>query len=323
MTVLVLAEEIDGSADRIIHRLSAMAVPVLRVDTGWFPHSLSLTGELAADRWTGMLTTPHHRVALTEVRSVWYRSPTAFRFSDQLTPAERGHADREAKLGLGGILATLPALWVNHPSQEADAGYKPRQLAAARACGLATPQTLVTNDPDAVRAFARRCDRVVTKVFGANIIDDHDAGRKIAHTRLLDETDLGDLTGVDATAHLFQEWIGDKKHEARVVVVGSECFAAAIHAGSDAAYIDWRSDYDSLTYSIIDIPSAVARSIRAYMSVFRLNYAAFDFIVTGNTEWIFLEANPGGQFGFIEGNTGLPISHALATLLARGADHHD
>ena len=177
----------------------------IRCDTGWFPHSLSLAAELSADGWCGVLRTPHHRVALTDIHSVWYRSPTAFQFVDWLTPAERGHADREAKLGLGGVLASLPALWVNHPSHEADAGYKARQLATAQACGLTVPRTLITNDPDMVRDFARGCDRVVTKVLGANIIGDK-ADRKIAYTHLLDDSDLSDLRGVAGTAHLFQEW---------------------------------------------------------------------------------------------------------------------
>lgn len=34
--------------------------------------------------------------------------------------------------------------------------------------------------------------------------------------------------------------------------------------------------------------------------------------------WLFLEANPGGQFGWLEGATGLPISVALAKPLTQG-----
>lgn len=85
MTVLVLAEELDSSADRIVSLLSTRGVPVFRCDTGWFPHFLSLAAELTAEGWCGVLRTPHHRVDLTEVQSVWYRSPTAFRFSDSPT----------------------------------------------------------------------------------------------------------------------------------------------------------------------------------------------------------------------------------------------
>jgi hypothetical protein len=39
-----------------------------------------------------------------------------------------------------------------------------------------------------------------------------------------------------------------KAYEARVIVVGDEVFTAAIHAGSAAAYLDWRNDYAALQY---------------------------------------------------------------------------
>jgi hypothetical protein len=48
-----------------------------------------------------------------------------------------------------------------------------------------------------------------------------------------------------------------------------------------------------------------------------LRYGSFDFAVTSNDDYVFLECNSGGQFGWIEANTGLPITHALADLLER------
>lgn len=83
---------------------------------------------------------------LREVDAVWYRSPEAYRMPEQMSPAEAAHARVEAKYGLGGVLASLPALWCNHPARVADAAYKPLQLARAAACGLPVPDTLITND---------------------------------------------------------------------------------------------------------------------------------------------------------------------------------
>ena len=65
-------------------------------------------------------------------------------------------------------------------------------------------------------------------------------------TRKIAAGDLADLDGVQATAHLFQQWV-PKHCEVRLVVVGDRLFPVAIHAGSDAAHVDWRSDYDALT----------------------------------------------------------------------------
>ena len=127
-----------------------------------------MDAELRDGRWTGRLRTPHRSADLDELRSVWYRSPTAYRFAGELSPAERHHALREAKFGLGGVLASLDVLWVNHPNRTA-AAYKPLQLATAARCGLSVADTLITNEPAAVRRFAAG-GTPVTKMLGANHI---------------------------------------------------------------------------------------------------------------------------------------------------------
>ena len=56
-------------------------------------------------------------IDLEGITAVWYRTPRANQFPSELSPAERGHATLEAKYGLGEVLSSLPALWVNHPSR--------------------------------------------------------------------------------------------------------------------------------------------------------------------------------------------------------------
>lgn len=318
MTVLVLTEECDPTADRVVEELARRDVPVFRCDTAGFPGSLSLDARLDAERWSGVLRTPDREVALDGLRSVWYRRPTTFSFPKEMSGPERQHAAWEAKFGLGGVLASLPVLWVNHPCREADACYKPWQLATAARCGLEVPETLVTNDPEAVRRFADRLDgRVVVKMLGSNAIFESD-GPKVAYTHPLSADDLSDLSGVDVTAHLLQERVVDKAYEVRVTVVGDALFAAAIEAASEAARADWRADLGALSYRAVEVPEPVAEGIRGYLAAFGLSYGAFDFAVTRDGRWVKFECNPGGQFGWIEAGTGLPITSALADLLEKG-----
>ncbi|MGH3687483.1 MAG: ATP-grasp ribosomal peptide maturase [Pseudonocardiaceae bacterium] len=318
MTVLVLTEECDPTADRVINELNRRGVPVFRCDTSWFPSRLHLDVHLDGDRWSGVLRTAHRIVQLSDLRAIWYRRPTVFSFPEEMSGPERQHAGWEAKFGLGGVLMSLPTLHVNHPSREADACYKPFQLATAAHCGLTVPDTVVTNDPTAVRRLVDRTEgRIAVKMMGSNIIVEH-GGPKISYTHPLDAHDLTDLSGVEVTAHLFQEWIGDKAYEVRVTAVGDVLFAAAIHAASDAARIDWRSDFNALTYTQVDLPPQVNAGIRRYLAAMGLRYGAFDFVVTSNDDYIFLECNPGGQYGWIEANTTLPITDALADLLEKG-----
>ena len=48
-----------------------------------------------------------------------------------------------------------------------------------------------------------------------------------------------------------------------------------------------------------------------------LAYGAFDFVVTRDGDVVFLECNPGGQWLWLEKATNLPISQAVADLLAQ------
>lgn len=324
MTVLVLAEEIDRTADSVIDGLAERGVPVVRLDLSWFPQQVTLDAEFRDGNWRGCLRTDLRTVDLESIRSIYVRTPSSFQMPEGMTVVERDYAKREAKLGLGGVLLGLSqVLWVNRPDLAATASYKPIQLATAAQCGLSVPRTLVTNSPDAVTRFAAEsADGVVLKPLSTNLIwEDHTY--KMGWTRRLSPDDLDDLRGIETTAHQLQYW-ASKRFECRAVVVGTEIFAIAIHADSESAYVDWRSDFSALTYEIMELPDSVTRALRMFMAKLGLAYGAFDLVISEERRedgedivWL-LECNPGGQYGFLEGMIGVPITRSLVDLLARG-----
>lgn len=322
--VLVLSEECDPTADAVIDELQHRGVEVYRADLGWFPQALTLDAELdaAAAAWRGRLQGRYRDLALEDVRSVLYRRPTGWTMIPGLSNAELRHAQMEAKIGIGGVLWSLPdVLWVNHPARAADM-YKPLQLAVASTAGLTVPRTMVTNQPDAVRRFAAQLGGpVVVKPLGyASIVEE--GHRRALYTRVLTDKDLADLRGVEHTAHQFQQYIADKAYELRLTVVGNgrdaRMFPAAIHASSPAATVDFRSDTQSLSYRPVEVPDDVATGVRTFMRHFGIEYGAFDFSVDYAGRHWFLECNPAGEYLFIEHRTGLPISAALADALQKG-----
>ncbi|MEU2132363.1 ATP-grasp ribosomal peptide maturase [Streptomyces sp. NPDC018352] len=311
-TVLVIAARDDWPTDRVVKALTDGGAEVFRMDTAEFPQELTLAGRIDARQgWAGGLTTAHRAVDLADISAVYYRAPNPFALPTAMSEPERRFAAAQARAGLGGIITALDCRWVNHPAAMSRAEYKPLQLATARQAGLTIPPTLITNTPDAVRAFVGDvggsviCKPVATPVFveGDQL--------KTVYTHRVTEADLDDLRGIDTTAHLFQAWV-DKAHEVRLTVVGDRLFAAEVHAGSAAAHTDWRSDYASLTYRTTTTPDDVAEGVRRYMSALGLRFAAMDFVVGPDDEWTFLEANPCGQWDWIEHATGLDIAKAIA-----------
>ncbi len=310
MTVLVLTAPLDPTADLVVTELRRRAVPVFRCDPADFPQRLQLRAEFDG-QWRGTIRTAHRELALTDIRSGYYRRPGGVAVSAELAALDQEWAVQEARGGFGGLLAAVPH-WLNHPDRMDHAEYKPVQLAAATAAGLATPRTLITNDPDAARRFVADLPRAVYKAFCSTVREP--AGRRFIYTTPVDTSALTDGT-VHYTAHQFQEWI-DKEYEIRLTVVDEQFFAARLTGRSPDAHIDWRSDYDNVGYAVAQVPAPVRRAVAQMLADLGLRFAAMDFAVRPDGSWVFLDLNPNGQWGWIEHETGLPICAALADALA-------
>ncbi len=309
-TVLVLTEPGDTTADLVAGELDRRDVPVFRADTADFPLSLQVSAQFDGG-WRGEICGRDGSVDLRDIRSVYVRRPTEFVLPASMPDAEQRFATREARRGLGGLLLSLPCTWVNHPSRAADAEYKPFQLAIAAACGLSVPRTVVTNvpgDADEHRAFLG--SEVVYKTLASAVVSD---GQRpsVIYTTDVTQADLADRR-VALTAHQFQQRI-PKVRDVRATVVGRRVFAANILTGSATASgrLDWRRDYPSLRYEPTRLPPEVETSLLALTGRLGLSFAVADFVVTEGDQHYFVDLNPGGQWGWIQEATGLPIGRQL------------
>ncbi|MFD9208119.1 ATP-grasp ribosomal peptide maturase [Streptomyces sioyaensis] len=313
--VLVVTKELDPAADLVVDELTLRRVPVMRFDMGGFPQTMSLSGEHAAAPWTGVLADEYRSVRLEEVRAVYYRRPRLPAVSEELREPHRTWANEQALAGLLGTLYALPVSWINRPDVDGIASHKPVQLPVAAAQGLRTPRSLITTDPEAARKFCQEVGGpVICKPLMGGPLDYPDGRRTGVPTTLIDPDTIDD--SVSLTAHLFQEWV-PKSHEVRLTVVSTDMFAAEIHAGSDTARVDWRSDYDALTYDVCKVPDDARAGVLGWLEHFRLSFGAFDFAVTPSGDWVMFECNPSGEWSWIQNKTGLPIAAHLADLLAK------
>ncbi|MFI1014390.1 ATP-grasp ribosomal peptide maturase [Streptomyces sp. NPDC020965] len=319
-TVLVIAARDDTPTDRIVQILAERGVEVFRMDTADFPEHLEMSARIDQEHtWSGELRTSRRTAPLADVTAVYCRAPGAFVFPEEMSLPERRFAAAQARAGLGGVVNALaPLRWVSHPATMARAEYKPVQLAEARRAGLRISPTLITNRADSVRRFAAEIPGPIVCKPLANPVLIEGGELKSVYTRRLTEADLSDLTGIGTTAHLFQAWV-DKAYEVRLTVVGDRQFATEVHAGSGAAYEDWRSDYGSLSYAATETPPQIADAVDRLLAGLGLRFAALDFVVSPAGEWTFLEANPCGQWDWIAHATGQPIAEAIADELQGAA----
>ncbi|MGW1073530.1 ATP-grasp ribosomal peptide maturase [Streptomyces sp. NPDC002537] len=317
--VLVITSLEDVTADRVIAALNEREVPVARIDPADIGPGLIFGARIGAgaSAWGGQLRTASREVELGEVAAVYYRRPTPYtsRFA-HLPAQQRDFATAEARHGLGGILNHLHgATYVNHPSAVTRADFKPAQLQRAVRLGLTVPPTLVTNDIEAVRKFATDHGPVIYKTFRGLPRDD-DGHTGAIWAQRVDPDDFDDSLAV--TAHLFQAEI-PKTGDVRVTVVGRRVFAQRI-ATPDGA-LDWRrGNWDNLIHTPIAVPAPLTAVLHNYLTAFGLLFGCFDFALTGDGEdpedWVFIECNPNGQWGWLPDAP--DITEAFADLLQNG-----
>ncbi|MFK0049929.1 ATP-grasp ribosomal peptide maturase [Streptomyces sp. NPDC090741] len=308
--VLVVTNLDDPTADLVIDELHGRGVPVVRFDSGDFPTTLSFTAYMTPRGIQGSLTTPSRTADLSRVRSMYYRRPSGFTFP-HLDDQTARFAITQARYGLGGVLASLPdCLYVNHPHRIGDAEFKPAGLAAAVASGFRVPATLLTSDLDAARQFIRHYQSVIYKPLSTPLYRDENGVSCTVEVLEVSADEIDD--SVAGTAHLFQHLV-DKTADVRVTVIGDQIFCVRI----DSALLDWRTDYDRLTYRVVHPPPGITEALRAYLAHFDLLFGAFDFAIDTVGQWWFLECNPSGQWAWMEPETGLPMVAAMADLLER------
>jgi glutathione synthase/RimK-type ligase-like ATP-grasp enzyme len=194
---------------------------------------------------------------------------------------------------------------------------KQLQLKIAREVGLPIPRTLITNEPEAVRRFARECRQgMIMKTLSSFAIYEQ-GEQKVVFTSAVRTKDLERLADLRHCPAIFQEQVA-KALELRVTIVGDRVFSAAIDSQrSEKTTIDWRRDGLGLIdeWEPYRLPAEVEERLLRLMRLLGLNYGAADFILTPDGQHIFLEVNPVGEFFWLEKRPGLPLSGAIARLL--------
>jgi hypothetical protein len=108
-----------------------------------------------------------------------------------------------------------------------------------------------------------------------------------------------DITGnptIAACSGIYQQPI-PKAYEARVTVMGETCFATRINSQENPrTSTDWRVDQANLRMEPMDLPEAVATRCTAFLRTLGLLFGCFDFVVTPEGDWYFLECNEQGQW---------------------------
>jgi glutathione synthase/RimK-type ligase-like ATP-grasp enzyme len=315
--ILIISHEFDPHVDWMVAMLEYVGTQCIRWPTKFFPLESSLSIEIADGRVDGSIEIHGQTVALSAIRSIWYRQGYPFTVSSALPADERRFAESESNSAFSGLLRLVDCLWVNHPDKIRIASCKVLQLRVAQELGFLVPRTLISNDPDKVRGFFAECDgEIVYKAFASGFVS---MGKKVCLTSTVSRKHLDKIDLIRTSAGIFQENI-HKQVDLRITVIGRSVFAVEIHSQDEKRSVqDWRAgSVEDMRHCRHELPAEIERLCLAFLDHFGLVFGAIDMILTPDGRYIFLENNPTGQFGWVEGRTGLPLTAALAEMLIAG-----
>lgn len=326
--ILIITNKKDVHPTPVIEILNKRSIPVFRLNTEslltdyefcWWNDSDN-THFYITNRQTGL------RLDGVNLTTVWDRRPEK---PNELpingTEAINKHNLEEAV----GFLRFLRSYIANKPSLgsikfDGLANSKMEQMRIALHVGLNVPNTCFSNCQENIISMAKQFDELVLKPIDSNgVWNEEEEQEYVFYTQKVSSEAImsAPKEAFTQTVSFVQNYI-PKAFELRVTVVAGKVFCCKIesqHLADDCGKIDWRQGDDKgLKYSPFTLPDDISQKCLQFLRLMKLNFGAFDFIVTPSGEYVFLECNPNGQWLWIELETGMKISEAIAAALETG-----
>ncbi|MEM8917212.1 MAG: hypothetical protein AAGE37_00015 [Pseudomonadota bacterium] len=252
-----------------------------------------------------ILETPNGDQDLLRAQSIWWRrfaTPNISKFDLQTNE----YCSSEYRSALQSIFRALETdgRIKNCLTARQLGNSKVSQLETAQKHGLNIPETIITNSPEKALDFAESNDwNIVAKGFGGT-------KERYSPTQQITLEDELRLQSLVSSPIILQKRVR-RGRDYRVTVVNNQIFSAAIETDFPGAKIDWRLDA-AATCVDIDLGERVNSTILKITKELGLFFCTIDLIEDPEGSLFFLEVNESGQFLFVEIDTGMKISEAVA-----------
>jgi glutathione synthase/RimK-type ligase-like ATP-grasp enzyme len=308
VVILVCGGLADKVTELVCARLADCGYPYRLLDFGTYPAGFQIKWHWQQSGPSGYIAASDWKLDLNELTSVYIRYLGAEGRAEppSIAPEARPAIFNECDSGLMVLLEDLSCPVVNRLGGGFSNNSKAYQALLVRQCGLLTPPTLVTNDPEAAHRFYER--------WNGEVIYKSLSGIRSIVRRLKTEQ----LARLSLLAHgpaQFQAFIPGEN--VRVHTVGDQVFATRVYSEA----VDYRyagSEGHELRMEPFQLPQQVAESCLLLARKLDLLLTGIDLKETPDGQYYCFEVNPSPGFLYYERHSRQPISLALANLLHKG-----
>lgn len=317
MSVLIVSFPDDMHAYALIWAMAQRNVLCRLWSTENFPEQQRLTIKMSNSKDT--------QIGIASVEplgyeTIWLRHVTPPQsVSEKLAPADKPMALSEAKRCVDGTLAVmaLDAVWINPPETRRLSNIKAYQLELAKRVGLVVPDTIISNDPDEIRAFAREHKGdIIYKSFAPATWRDSEKGTLWRlFTSALPPEVLKQDVAMTSCPGIYQARLA-KSADIRIVFFGDTFYGARICSqATEEGKLDFRSDIrQQAPLEAFPISSTIYDQCNEFRKRLGLLHGSFDFVERPDGTLVFLEINEMGQFLWLEEKVpSLPLLDAFVS----------
>lgn len=296
--ILVVTSSIDCTVDYIVQKYEKNA-KFYRFNVDCFSEYKIVVG--GCNQW--IISCDKWEVRKSEIHSIYYRKPRLPKL-DEFEYKYRGMIFKDIIALVNGIVDDFDGKVLTKPYILRKTENKIFQLLYAEKRGLIIPKSFIGNSNVEALSFLNQ----------KSIIKPITTGKLVTENRTeLYQTNYFEKFNDDITLMpIYLQEYERKKYEVRLTYINGSFFAVKIDSEDK---LDWRKNYNGIRYTVIECPRKIISVCVQMLKEFELYYAAFDFIVNENEEWIFLEVNPNGQWQWLEHELQIPISEKIVDYL--------
>ena len=313
--ILILSNKWDLTVDFVVYELRQRGANFLRINT---EDLVTSQATIYLPDLKIIVSRRGNDYDLTEdIHVIWNRRPgKPFSFvptEEKPTTGIQSFINNQWFSWIEALQMIRGVTWVNHPQINDEMENKQRQLLLAAQLGFHIPDTVITNDPNEARSFAKKHrNKLAAKALYCPLIQEQDEEFFI-FTNEIDIEELNNDEEIAICPTIYQQSLKPKV-DYRVTVVGERVFPVEIHYSDQLSCIDWRTQKTGVTVSACNLPTEIENMCREYVMINGLLFGAIDLLFH-REKYYFLEINPNGEWGWLQHPHGIPIAEALCDLL--------
>jgi ATP-GRASP peptide maturase of grasp-with-spasm system len=263
--------------------------------------------------WDVVILSKNREIKLVDVRAIWYRRGELhfqlphlnFIENEELRQQTFEYLKHENKI-LEDFLQYLLHAIPHIGTQEYRGVNKLIVLSEAKKLGIEIPETFIITEKKLFDTSQKKITKAISEVYNPTMGD-----RKFAtYTEIVNKSNLKSTF----FPSLFQNLV-EKEADIRVFIIQGAVYSMAIRSQSASqTKIDFRkylSKNPSRNFPF-NLPKILEKKLAVLMKRIKLETASIDLIFTKDEKFIFLEANPIGQFGM----TSKPCNYFLEREIA-------